>query len=40
VVDAKKPFVILVAFDLPQSSGYTGATVAAPTFARIAKRLL
>jgi cell division protein FtsI (penicillin-binding protein 3) len=40
VLDAKKPFVILVAFDLPQSSGYTGATVAAPTFARIAKRLL
>ena len=39
VLDAKTPFVILVAFDLPQSSGYTGASVAAPTFARIARRL-
>lgn len=40
VLDAKTPFVVLVGFELPQSSGYTGASVAAPTFARIAKRIV
>lgn len=39
VLDAKTPFVILVAFDLPKTSGYTGGSAAAPTFARIARRL-
>ena len=39
VLDAKTPFVVLVAFDLPKSSGYTGGSAAAPTFARIARRL-
>ncbi|MGZ3422218.1 MAG: penicillin-binding transpeptidase domain-containing protein [Polyangiales bacterium] len=40
VLDAKTPFVVLVGFELPQSSGYTGASAAAPVFARIATRIL
>lgn len=40
VLDATTPFVVLVGFELPQSSGYTGASVAAPTFARIARRIV
>lgn len=40
VLDAKTPFVVLVGFELPQSSGYSGGSVAAPTFAKIAKRIV
>jgi len=40
VLDAKTPFVVLVGLELPQASGYTGASAAAPTFARIAKRIV
>lgn len=40
VLDGKSPLVILVGFELPQSSGYTGASVAAPTFAQIAAKLV
>lgn len=40
VLDAKTPFVVLVGFELPSSGGYTGASVAAPTFARIARRIV
>ncbi len=40
VLDAKTPFVVLVGLELPQASGYTGASAAAPTFARIAQRIV
>ncbi len=40
VLDAKIPFVVLVGFVTPRSSGYTGGTIAAPTFARIARRIV
>jgi len=40
VLDAKEPFVVLVGLELSQASGYTGASAAAPTFARIARRMV
>ena len=40
VLDAKVQFVVLAAFELPQKTGYTGASAAAPTFAKIAGRIV
>jgi cell division protein FtsI (penicillin-binding protein 3) len=40
VLDGKTPIVVLVGMELPSTSGYSGGSVAAPTFARIAKRVL